>query len=125
CRPRSGRMKGLLPRSVEPPSRPLEMIRVLQFADFVNRYDFIDSIVRWADPSRFEIGVCVRTRHSNIEPPNYSSRIPFWILEGLSRKDIPRTAYRLARLLREWQADILHAHHYDQALIGLLATRMA
>ena len=39
----------------------LNMIRVLQFADVINRYDFIDNIVQRADRDRFEVGVCVRT----------------------------------------------------------------
>jgi glycosyltransferase involved in cell wall biosynthesis len=100
------------------------VLRVLQFADIVNRHDFIDIIVRHADPSRFHIGVCVRTKHSNIATPVYSPATPYWVIEGLSRYSIPYAALRLARLLRKWDADILHTHHYDQALIGLLATRI-
>jgi glycosyltransferase involved in cell wall biosynthesis len=33
-------------------------------------------------------------------------------------------AWNLARILRDWQADLLHTHHYDEALIGWLATRI-
>jgi glycosyltransferase involved in cell wall biosynthesis len=100
------------------------LLRILQFADIVNRYDFIDNIVRYADPSRFHIGVCTRSQYSNIAPPAYTPGTPHWVIEGLSRSAIPTTAFRLAQLLRKWDADILHTHHFDQAFIGWLATRL-
>src|ERR1700682_3238895 len=100
------------------------MIRVLQFADIINRYDFIDALVQRADRGRFEIGVCVRTGESNIEAPVYPRDTPQWTLNGISRREISRAAFKCARLLRQWKVDILHAHHYDQAVIGLLATRL-
>jgi glycosyltransferase involved in cell wall biosynthesis len=99
-------------------------VRVLQFADVINRYDFIDNIVQYADQNHFEVGVCVRTKDANIAAPVYRERTPHWVLDGLSRRDIPKTAWRLSRILKEWRVDILHAHHYDQALIGYLATRL-
>ncbi|MBW3599042.1 MAG: glycosyltransferase family 4 protein [Planctomycetes bacterium] len=100
------------------------MIRVLQFADLVNRYDFIDNIVQRADLCRFEVGVCVRTNQSNIQAPVYSDRTPQWSLNGTRRQEIPRATCQLVRILRDWKADILHAHHFDQAVIGLLATQL-
>jgi glycosyltransferase involved in cell wall biosynthesis len=99
-------------------------LRVVQFADFVNKYDFIDTIIRYADPARFLVGVCVRTTESNILPPRYTAEVPHWVLTGTSRWSIPKTAWRLAGLLRRWRADVLHTHHYDQAFIGWLATRI-
>src|SRR5829696_4976341 len=100
------------------------MIRVLQFADIVNRHDFIDTIVQRADPSRFEVGVCIRSDESNIAAPVYRERTPRWVLNGTSRREGLRAAWQLARILRAWKADILHAHHYDQAVIGWMATRI-
>ena len=100
------------------------MIRVMQFADVINRYDFIDTIVQRANRGWFEVGVCVRAGESNIEAPVYPRDTPRWTLNGASRREIPRAAVQLARLLRRWGADILHTHHYDQAVIGLLATRL-
>jgi glycosyltransferase involved in cell wall biosynthesis len=100
------------------------MIRVLQFADVVNRYDFIDNIVQRADRTRFDVGVCVRTGVCNIEAPAYVPEIPRWTLKGTARREIPRAAGQLASLLRRWKADILHTHHFDQAVIGWLATRI-
>src|SRR5262249_22314564 len=111
-------------RRVTSGHRLSNMIRVLQFADVVNRYDFIDNIVQWADAGRFLVGVCVRSPQSNIAEPVYAQRTPRWVLGGLSRWSIPRAAWQLARLLRDWRAQILHVHHYDQAVIGWLATRL-
>ncbi len=100
------------------------MIRVFQFADITNRYDFIDNIVQRADRDQFEIGVCVRSSASHIEAPVYADDTPRWVLNGTSRRQIPRAAYQLAHLLRRWRADILHTHLYDEAVIGWLATRI-
>lgn len=101
-----------------------ETIRVLQFADVVNRHDFIDTIVRRADPERFLVGLCVRVAESNIAAPVYTERTPRWRIAGPSRAAAPHAAVQLARILRDWRADILHTHHYDQAVIGLAATRL-
>ena len=65
------------------------MIRVLQFADVINRYDFIDNIVQRADCDRFKVGVCVRTEDSNIEAPVYADDTPRWVLNGTSRREVP------------------------------------
>ena len=46
------------------------MIRVLQFADVTNRYDFIDNIVQRADRDQFEIGVCVRSSAKPYRSPS-------------------------------------------------------
>lgn len=100
------------------------MIRVLQFAGCINRYDFIDVIVQRADRLRFEVGVCTATEESNIAPPIYADHTPRWVLGSwTARRNLHRTAWRLAGVLREWRADILHTHHYDEAVIGWLATR--
>jgi glycosyltransferase involved in cell wall biosynthesis len=100
------------------------MIRVVQFADFVNRLDFIDVIVQHADPKRFEIGVCVGREDSNIAAPRYGQQTPRWLIPWRPRRGLATAAYRLARVLRAWRANVLHTHHYDEALIGWMATRL-
>lgn len=100
----------------------MKLIRVLQFADVINRYDFIDNIIQCADTSKFEMSACVRTEDHNISAPVFSENTKYKLLAGNTRRDIPQTARRLARILREWQIDILHTHHFEQALIGALAT---
>lgn len=100
------------------------MVRVLQFADIVNRYDFIDTIVQHADPAQFQIGLCVRSQISNIATPIFSPGTFYRVLDGLSKTSILKTAFRLSVMLRAARIDILHTHHYDQAVIGWLATRL-
>lgn len=100
------------------------MIRVLQFADRINRYDFIDNIVRYADPASFEMAVCVRTAQSNIAAPEYARRTPVWVLGSAARWQAPLAVARLAHLIRRWRPDIIHAHHYDEGLIASLATTL-
>ena len=98
------------------------MIRVLQFADVINRHDFIDTIIQYADPQRFEVSVCVRNEDHGIAAPEFSSATRYRVIPGRSRMGIPAAAMRLAALLREWKIDVVHSHHYDQAVIAWLAT---
>jgi len=103
------------------------MLTVLHFAGTINRYDFIDTVLRFADARRFRMMACTFTAHSNIEDPQYDrDGIPHFIL-GIRRRrsDYPKAIARLARILRRERVDILHTHHYDEALIGGLAARLA
>lgn len=100
------------------------MIRVLQFADVINRHDFIDTLVEYADRERFEMSVCVRSLEHGIAEPFKPESGKFRLIEGTSRSLIPAAAWKLSRLLREWEIDVIHAHHYDQAIIAWLATRL-
>src|SRR5205085_3823910 len=90
----------------------------------INKFDFIDAIVRWADPRRFRVGVCVGTERSNIARPEYPAGTPRWVVPWGSRRGIPAAAWRLSRVLRSWGVDILHTHHYEEAIIGLISTRL-
>jgi glycosyltransferase involved in cell wall biosynthesis len=103
------------------------MLRVLHFAGTINRYDFIDTVIRFADPRRFRMMACTFTAQSNIEDPGYErDGIPHFVL-GVrrSKTNFPRAIARLTTLLRRERVDILHTHHYDEALIGLVAARLA
>lgn len=100
------------------------MIRVLQFADVINRYDFIDTLVEYADPKRFEMSVCVRSEEHGIAEPMRPRSGKYRLLKGTSRTNIPAAAWKLSKLLKEWEIDVVHAHHYDQAVIAWLATKL-
>lgn len=100
------------------------MIRVLQFADVINRHDFIDVIVQNLDRTRFEVGVCVRSEACNIARPEFPADAPRWVVPWRSRRTLLAAAWRLANVLRRWRVDVLHTHHYDEALIGWMATRL-
>jgi len=101
------------------------MIRVMQFADVINRHDFIDVILEHADRKRFKLFACLRTMESNIADPEYSFDVTVCQLPGISRWWVPLTILRLAWLLRKHQIDVLHTHHFDQAFIGWIATRFS
>ncbi len=100
------------------------MIHVLEFANVINRYDFIDTLVHYADPARFEMSVCVRSEEHSIAAPDYRQPIKYKLIDWNSRAGVVPTAWKLSRILREWKIDLLHAHHYDQAVIGWLATKL-
>lgn len=51
------------------------LIRILQLAKLINRFDFIDVAVRRADPGRSKVAVCTGTTECNIAAPQYSSDI--------------------------------------------------
>lgn len=101
----------------------MRRIRVLHFARVINRHDFIDTVVRHADAARFEMAACTLWARSNIADPEYAAAgIPHSVIRGDHRWQFPWTAATLARLAKAQGADILHVHHYDEALIGALAT---
>lgn len=98
----------------------------MQFARVINRYDFIDSVIRHADPSRFDMMACSLAASSTIEPPDYpAAGIPHWVLRADTRRSYPATVLRLAKLLRREKVDILHTHHFDEALIGVMAATLS
>jgi len=98
-------------------------VRVLQFADLVNRHDFIDTIVRNTDPGSFAMSVCTMARPSNIEDPRYGEAgISCHELPTATRWQYPWAAIRLASLLRRQRIDVVHAHHFDPCVIAAAAT---
>lgn len=103
-----------------------EPVRVLHFTRFINRYDFIDTVIRFADPRHFHMMACTLTDQSTIESPGYGEEsIPHWVLNCDSRRRYPLAVLRLARLLRRERVDILHTHHYEETFIGMLAAALA
>lgn len=101
-------------------------VRILHFADLVNRHDFIDVIVRNADARRFALSVATLGRPSNIADPDYrSTAISHWNLAASSRSRYPLAVIRLAKLLRRERIDILHVHHFDPSIIALVSSILA
>lgn len=100
------------------------MIQILQFADVINRYDFIDSIIQFADRGRFEISVCRKTDICNVAEPIFPDQTKHRIIKWKGKLGIVPAAFRLAKLLKEWQIDVVHAHHFEPALVAALAVRM-
>lgn len=103
----------------------MSRIRVLHLADVVNRYDFIDNVVRNLDRSRFEVEVATFTAESNILAPNYGEAgVAHTVLPARSRASYPLTAWRLASLARRRRIDVLHAHHFEPNAVAWLASQL-
>lgn len=64
------------------------MIRVLQFAGCINRYDFIDNIVNHVDPQRFSVGVAIGSDQCNIEAPLFPEDLPRWVVPWKRRREV-------------------------------------
>lgn len=105
----------------------MNKIRVLHFTSVINRNDFIDIIIRNADKEKFLMMASSYRGYSNIEDTNYEADgIPNFIL-GIDHGwlGIFRGAWRLNRLLRHHQIDILHTHHFYESVIGGLACMLS
>lgn len=96
------------------------MITVLHLSHIINRYDFIDVVIRHADRSRFRMLAATFTDEGSIRPG--SAEYPVTNLEVRRRADWPRGLIRLSRLLSKEAVDIVHTHHFDPTLVGTLAT---
>jgi glycosyltransferase involved in cell wall biosynthesis len=104
---------------------PSQPFRVLQLADVVNRYDFIDVIVEYADPERFDVSVATFDKTPNVADPGYVGRRVRVADLGAAagRRSYARALRRLRRVLADWRIDVVHCHHYDPAVLTWLATR--
>ena len=110
---------------VQPSRTSHRRIRVLQFADLVNRHDFIDVIVRHADGSRFDVAVATLGIPSNIADPEYRAYgVQCWSLDAPKRADYPRAVISLASLIHRERFDIVHSHHYEPTLIAAAAVTL-
>lgn len=104
-------------------SRPL---KILHFAEVINHADFIDTIIRYADPAEFEIAACTMSDENNISAPRYATLgIAHHRLTDRGRLGFVESVRRLGRVLRDGRFDVLHAHHYRGALIGAAAARLS
>jgi glycosyltransferase involved in cell wall biosynthesis len=90
----------------------------------INRYDFIDNVVRNLGAG-FSASAVTYGTTANIEAPEYErDGIEHVTLGVAGRADFPRAVARLAALLRGQRADIVHAHHFDPGAIAWAATRL-
>jgi L-malate glycosyltransferase len=100
-------------------------VRLMHMAHLINRYDFIDNVVRNVSPERFHASAVTFGTDANIKAPEYAQvGIPHYVLNARSRRDYPAAAVRLARLLARERVDLIHAHHFDPGAIAWLATRL-
>lgn len=103
-------------------------IRVLHLARIINRYDFIDTIVRHLPRDRFAPEVATFEPQANIQEPQYAEiDLPHHLIPVPSYKAYPaylRAAWQLSRLLRQRKIPILHTHHYWEGFVGALAKKL-
>jgi glycosyltransferase involved in cell wall biosynthesis len=101
----------------------MSKIRVMHFTKVINRYDFIDVIIRFADPDKFLMSAITYSMESNIEPPEYAGKgIQHDVIEIVwGWKGFFLGIVRLARILRKQKIQILHTHHYYEAIMGRVA----
>lgn len=97
------------------------MITILQCSHVLNRGDYIDAVIRHADPSAFRMLAAVLTDEGSVRPGE--AAYPVTHLDVRSRFQWPAAAARLRRLCRAQRVDILHTHNVDSAVIGALATK--
>ena len=97
------------------------MIRVLHFADIINRGDFIHNVLDHCDPGTFSMSAVTLDHRGtlNADPGGLS----VVNLAAPNRRDIPWAVAALRALLARERIDILHVHHYVPGLIALAATR--
>jgi glycosyltransferase involved in cell wall biosynthesis len=100
-------------------------VRILHFAQAINRSDIIDTVVSRLDRERFEIQALVGlpARRSGPYPPG----VPYPIRQlgfGFSYLNLPRALAALIREMRRFRPHVLHAHHFNENLVATVAARV-
>ncbi|MCS7161924.1 MAG: glycosyltransferase family 4 protein [Bacteroidia bacterium] len=104
-------------------------LRILHLARTINRYDFIDTIVRYLPSDRFALEVATFDARASLEEPYYEAiGIPHHVVRVPHWRAYPAyfwAAYKLWRLIRRRGIHILHTHHYWEGFVGSLVKRLA
>jgi len=95
-------------------------IRVVHFADVVNRHDFIHNVAAHCDPLRFEVSVVTLSSRGSLNADPGGIRVVD--LGARARLWYPHAILALRRLLRREAVSILHSHHYEPSVLACLAT---
>jgi glycosyltransferase involved in cell wall biosynthesis len=97
------------------------VIRVLHFADIINRGDFIHNVLDHCDRGAFSMSAATLDDRGTLNAN--PGGLPVVDLGAPRRRDVPRAVARLRALLRRERIDVLHAHHYLPGLIAFTASR--
>ncbi len=95
------------------------MIRVLHFADLINRNDFIHTVLEFCDPQEFQMSAATLVDSGTLNRD--SGHIVVSNLQAPGASSFPRAVLALRRLVERESIDILHAHHYRPGLIAAAA----
>lgn len=52
-------------------------------------------------------------------------RFPCYFIKYTSKKDIPRTIFKVKRIFKQENTDIVHAHLFDASIVGLIAASIS
>lgn len=101
----------------------MNRIKVLHFAKTFNRFDFVDVVLRFADKNKFHMHAAVYDKAGNAQLPDYTgSELQIESL-GISHGYLSMFtgAWRLSRLLRKHRVQIIHAHHFYESVMAMMA----
>lgn len=95
------------------------MIRVLHFADIINREDFIHNVLGHCDRRTFSMSAATLDGRGtlNADPGG----LPVFNIAAPHRRDLLRAVAALRALLQRERIDILHAHHYLPNMVAMVA----
>lgn len=101
------------------------MIKVLHFAGVINRYDFIDTVLTELKRDEFQVeALTVSDAKNRVGTYSSDEQYPSTCLHLPAVRGNWLRCYRaLAAKIREFRPDVLHAHHYDEALIASILVR--
>jgi len=102
------------------------MIRVLHFAEIINRFDIIDTVLTRLDRSRFE--VFAMTGKPPREAGEYKSEEIYdtrCLNFEFTRSNFGRMFSALVGEIKRFRPHILQAHHYNENIVASLAVRFA
>jgi glycosyltransferase involved in cell wall biosynthesis len=100
----------------------MKRIKVLHFAHTFNRNDFVDLVLRYANSDRFELSAAVFSKQGNNQLPDYDGHPPIYSLGiTISYPGIIKGSWKLSRLLKAKEIDVLHTHHFYESVMGMIA----
>ena len=103
------------------------MIRVLHFAHEINYEDIVDSVLRRLDRARFEPRAIAGRTPQRPAPAGARGEYPVRTLgvDVQKRTNYPGLVAALVAEIWRFQPHVLHAHHFDEALVSAIAARIA
>jgi glycosyltransferase involved in cell wall biosynthesis len=95
------------------------LIRVLHFADIINRDDFIHNILEHCDPASFAMSAATLDARGSLNAD--PGRLVVTNVGCRVRSRYPEAVLRLRHLIRKERVHIVHAHHYEPTILAALS----
>lgn len=109
-----------------PRCRPLRVLQVVPQLGSGGAERYVLTLVRHLDPARCVTRLCVLGSHNQFPERIDPATVVDFLHYGGSRKDVRgqwRCVQRLRRIIRDWQADVVHSHLWPAARLASLAVR--